>query len=190
VSRWRIVGLVFGAVVVVITLIGYVRRAILTIESGDAARGIVNLILLSAVFVVLLAGSVVVAVLIKRSRSRLSQASVTSQGHPEGHSGTTQLSPERRALIETVLDFTADHERAVDELSHFPWDSDAAVEFTPSMLHAALLATVDGTRSTVLLQQWANYIEMREDVQMTDARVRAIIHALANPDLEGHIDAA
>jgi hypothetical protein len=190
VSRWHIVGLVFGAVVVVVTLIGYVRRAILTIESGDAARGIVNLILLSAVFVVLLAGSVVVAVLIKRSRSRVSQASVMSHGHPESHLGTTQLSPERRALIETVLDFTADHERAVDELARFPWNSDAAVEFAPSMLRAALLATIDGTRSTVLLGQWANYIEMREDVEMTGARVRAIIHALANPELEGPTDSA
>lgn len=187
VSRWHIVGLVFGAVVVVVTLIGYTRRAILTIESGDAARGILNLIMLGAVFGFLLIATVVVAFLLKRQRSRANQLLMNPQRFSEGHSHTTHLSPERRALIETVLDFTADHERAVDELAHYPWDSDAAVEFTPSRLRAALLATVDGTRSTVLLQQWANYIELRDDIQMTDARVRAIIHELANPDLEGPI---
>ncbi|MEN9621043.1 MAG: hypothetical protein RL499_1236 [Actinomycetota bacterium] len=190
VSRWHIVGLVFGAVVVVVTLIGYVRRAILTIESGDAARGTLVLIVLVVGFGALLVASVVVALLLKRQRSRANQLSVNPERYAAGHSPTALRWTERRALIETVLDFTADHERAVDELAHVPWDSDAAVEFTPSMLRAALLATVDGTRSTVLLGQWANYIEMREDVEMTDARVRAIIHALANPELEGPTDSA
>lgn len=187
VSRWRVVGWVLGAVVVVVTFIGYARRAILTIESGDSARGTLVLIVLVVGFGALLVASVVVALLLKRQRSRASQLSVNPERYAAGHSPTALRWPERRALIETVLDFTADHERAVDELAHYPWDSDAAVEFTPSMLRPALLATVDGTRSTVLLQQWANYIELRDDIQMTDARVRAIIHELANPDLEGPI---
>jgi hypothetical protein len=185
VSRWHIVGLVFGSVVVVVTFIGYARRAILTIESGDAARGILNLIMLGAVFGALLVASVVVALLLKRQRLRANQLPVSPERYAAGHSPTTLLGPERRALIETVLDFTAEHERAVDELSRFPWDSDAAVGLTPKMLQAALVATVDGTRSIVRLEQWANYIELRDDIEMTDARVRAIIHALANPDLEG-----
>lgn len=184
VSRWHIVGLVFGALVVVVTFISYARRAILNIESGDSARGTLVLIVLVMGFGALLVASVVVALLLMRQRSRANRIPVNPERYEAGHSPTALLWPERRALIETVLDFTADHERAVDELSRFPWDSDAAVELTPTMLQAALVATVDGTRSTVLLQQWADYIEMRDDIEMRDARVRAIIHDLANPDLE------
>lgn len=39
------------------------------------------------------------------------------------------------------------------------------------------------------LTQRADDIEVREDIHMTDARVRAIIHTLANPDPEGPTDA-
>ncbi len=172
VSRLHVVGLVFGAVVVVVTFISYARRAILNIESGDSARGTLVLIVLVVGFGALLVASVVVALLLKRQRSRANQIPVNPERYAAGHSPTALLWPERLALIESVLDFTADHERAVDELARFQWDSGAAVEFTPSTLRAALVAAVDGTRSIVRLEQWANHIEMRDDIEMTDARVR------------------
>jgi hypothetical protein len=68
VSKWRIVGLVFGGVVVVITFLSYTRRAILIMESGDYERGLINLIALGVAFVALLAASAIAYVWVRKQR--------------------------------------------------------------------------------------------------------------------------
>lgn len=102
----------------------------------------------------------------------------------------TELPPERRDLVLALLDLSSERERVVAALSAFPWDSDDAVEFEPWMLRTTLERTVRGTHSVEELAQWADDLEVREDIEMTDARVRAIIHVLSNPYLEGPTDAA
>lgn len=74
-------------------------------------------------------------------------------------------------------------------LGAFPWDSVDSVEFEPSMLRTALEQTLVGMYSVEDLVQWAEAIEVREDIEMTDARVRGIIHVLANPTMEGPTNA-
>ena len=102
----------------------------------------------------------------------------------------TQLPPERRDLVLALLALRADRQRVMVALSAFRWDSDDAVEFEPWMLRDPLERTLRGEHSVEELAQWAEDIEVREDIEMTDARVRAIIHVLANPYLEGSTDAA
>lgn len=101
----------------------------------------------------------------------------------------TELSPERRDLVLALLDMSSDRQHVVAALRAFPWDSDAPVEFEPWMLRLALEKTVRGEHSVEELAQWADDIEMREDVAMTDPRVREIISVLATPELEGQPDA-
>ena len=61
----------------------------------------------------------------------------------------------------TLLTLPAGPRPTRQALGRFPRDSDAAVELTPDAL------------------------EMRDDVAMTDPRVREIIYVLATPELEG-----
>ena len=100
------------------------------------------------------------------------------------------LSPERRALVLALLTLGSDRREVLDALSAFPWDSDDAVELEPWMLRTTLERALRGTHSVEELVQWADDIEVREDVEMTDERVRASIHVLANPSLEGDTDGA
>jgi hypothetical protein len=106
----------------------------------------------------------------------------------------TELPPELRAerhdLVLALLDLSPERQRVLAALRAFPWDSDGAVELEPRMLRVTLERTARGTHSVEELAQWADDIEVREDIAMTDARVRAIIHVLANPYLEGPTDAA
>jgi hypothetical protein len=97
----------------------------------------------------------------------------------------TELPPERRNLVLALLELSMDRQLVMAGLSAFPWDSDTAVEFEPWKLRVTLERAVAGKHSVEELAQWADDIEVREDVQMTDACVREIIHVLANPDLEG-----
>ncbi len=102
----------------------------------------------------------------------------------------TELPTERRDLVRAVLDLSSERQRVLAALNLFPWDSDDAVELEPRMLRSTLERALGGAHSIEELAQWAEDIEVREDIAMTNGRVRAIIHALANPALEGDTDGA
>lgn len=102
----------------------------------------------------------------------------------------SELPPEERDLVLALLEVSPERQRVLAALSAFPWDSNSAVEREPWMLRLTLERTMRGTHSVELLAQWTDDFEVRQDIEMPDARVRGIIHVLANPSLDGPTDAA
>lgn len=72
------------------------------------------------------------------------------------------------------------------ELSQFSWDvEEAGFTVTPEHLAKVLSLYSDGKIDAVGLEDWANAIEVREDIEYSEDRIKEIIHELANPLLHG-----
>lgn len=80
---------------------------------------------------------------------------------------------------------------AVSQLRRFPFDTARdIVTLDSSDVGNALRQYLVGDLAGSEIEFWANAIEGRGDIGFQDARVRALLHWLANPVLEGPLDQA
>lgn len=95
----------------------------------------------------------------------------------------------REEVLQSVVRF----DKSVDELrkliSGFGWDWTEAplARLTGEHLGSVLSRYENGELTGREVEDWANLIEVREDIG-TDPHVEAAIFALANPQLEGAIE--
>ena len=78
------------------------------------------------------------------------------------------------------------------DLSRLPWDSAPLVTLTIDHLNSVLQRFVDGSLSAQEVEEWANAVEGRDDIEFEKqnlAALKAAIHALANPALCGRLTA-
>jgi hypothetical protein len=74
------------------------------------------------------------------------------------------------------------------ELSKFSWDVKAPlVTFSKKHLIDSLERTRNGEVAILELEEWANMIECREDIEFDDNKIKQYIFELANPYLYGSI---
>jgi hypothetical protein len=97
----------------------------------------------------------------------------------------------RIELLNQALKMDGDFQSAIKELSHYDWDYDGA----PAILDQAIIKNiltryVTGQLSTATVYEWADFIELREDVDYSqdgEDIIANILHMLANPDIEGEL---
>ena len=78
-----------------------------------------------------------------------------------------------------------------EALSRLPWDTEEPlVVLTPSRCVAVLDRFLRGELSPGQVEEWADALEVRDDIELESEIVEETVHCLANPVLVGPLTAA
>src|SRR5262245_41682677 len=98
----------------------------------------------------------------------------------------------RRDVLLSLTNFNRPLAAIRDDLSAYPWDSkESVVTLTREHVRSVLNRFLKGEISAAELEEWANMIEGREDVNfegVAEEYIKDIIFELANPALTIHPD--
>jgi hypothetical protein len=93
----------------------------------------------------------------------------------------------RAQIIKELLDFSSPLESIAQRLRALSWDYDGSHSvLLPAHIIAVLRRYLAGNISSTTVEDWANLLECRKDIDVsggTDGRTGAILHELANPVL-------
>lgn len=85
-----------------------------------------------------------------------------------------------KALVEVHLPVS----EAIAHMSQFAWDSEEyLVVLTPEHLERALSLFTEGSLSASDIEAWANALECRDDLALSEPVVSKVLFELANPTL-------
>jgi len=92
----------------------------------------------------------------------------------------------REEALLAIIQFTKDKDEAFSQLAKFPRECETTlINVTPSILINNLKLYTQKIISSDDLEFWANFVEIREDINFNT--VEGEIYALSNPDLMGEI---
>jgi hypothetical protein len=93
----------------------------------------------------------------------------------------------RAQIINELLDFSAPLESITQRLRALSWDYDGSCSvLLPAHIIAVLGRYLAGNISSATVEDWANLLECREDIDLSggaDGRTGTVLHELANPVL-------
>lgn len=90
----------------------------------------------------------------------------------------------RTQTLEALLSRSISVDSAAALLSQEPWDSDLPlVTLSAAHLESELRRFLDGELSAQDVGDWANFFEVRDDVEFDNETAKAIVFELANPCL-------
>jgi|WetSurMetagenome_2_1015567.scaffolds.fasta_scaffold628306_1 hypothetical protein len=93
---------------------------------------------------------------------------------------------ERASLVRALIRGERPTTDVLSELARFPWDSDELAILTRADVVKILCRCVDGIFSANDVEDWANGIEMRDDVGLDpdhEELLKEAVFQLANPDI-------
>lgn len=97
----------------------------------------------------------------------------------------------RIEALEHLLKFDKSIANLQSDLSEFSWDYDGqALVLSASQVNTILEQFVAGQHTEQEIEDWANLIECREDLEYEKPKsqeIEMVIQRLANPDIEGKI---
>jgi hypothetical protein len=97
------------------------------------------------------------------------------------------MSMDRSSALKQIVTFGPERDLAFSALVSFGYDSDDELfEISDSVLIGVLKKYIADEVTAEELEEWANFIECREDLNYE--KVEGYIYALANPILVGTID--
>lgn len=96
---------------------------------------------------------------------------------------------ERRSIIRSLVDL----DRPVTEikalLAPLPWDyPKSLVRLTYNHIRSVLLRFLAGNLDAKDVEEWAELVEMRDDIEFADERTKEVIHMLSTPQIHFPID--
>jgi hypothetical protein len=92
----------------------------------------------------------------------------------------------REEALLAIIQFSDNKDDAFSQLAKYPRECDTTlVNITPLMLINNLNMYIQNTITSDELEFWANFVEIREDINCND--IEGEIYALSNPDLMGEI---
>ena len=109
---------------------------------------------------------------------------------PQPHESAPTERVARRDLLNALLQRTAPPPQISAQLAGVPWDSDPLVELTDEHLLAALGEYLDGTLDAASIEQWADAIELRDDIEFSRSVHLDIVFELATPYTAGPLTPA
>jgi hypothetical protein len=93
----------------------------------------------------------------------------------------------RKEVLETLVDFTKPIDVLETDISQIPWDAPMSlITLTKDHVRRVLERYTSKALSPREVEQWANLLEVREDIAMEES-VRDVVCRLANPILEGDL---
>lgn len=95
------------------------------------------------------------------------------------------LPPERAAAVRAVVYREPGYRDAMRALGAFLWDSEHSVEFDNAPLIDVLEAVTEGRMTAHDAVEWAEFLELRDDITFLDRTAVDVVFEIANPDLSG-----
>jgi trans-2-enoyl-CoA reductase len=93
----------------------------------------------------------------------------------------------RKAVLEKLVNFNAPIKSIGNSLSKFPWDCDKElVTLDIKKIENVMQLYIAGELTAIDLEDWANLIECRDDIEFEKEHVETIqkiIYGLANPQI-------
>lgn len=97
------------------------------------------------------------------------------------------MSMDRAESLQQIISFGTNRDDAYAALLKHSWDSESElVVASRQLLSDVLQKYLAGDISSDDLEEWANFIECRDDIDYSE--IEDYIYALANPQLMGSID--
>lgn len=96
----------------------------------------------------------------------------------------------REAVLSSLIRFDAPITKLRTELGSLSWDSDPVITLSRHDIVAVLERFATGKIDALTVEDWANLVECREDIDFEagyEDVVHAAIHDLANPLLSGEL---
>jgi len=93
---------------------------------------------------------------------------------------------ERTDTLKALLSLNKPIEDITATLSKFDWDSEELVVVEIDHIRQVLKRYISGELNEAIIENWANAIECRDDVGISEEAedlIEELIHELANPDL-------
>lgn len=101
---------------------------------------------------------------------------------------------DRLVVLKDLIAFNKSAAALADDLSRFDWDYEGQPLVVSALqVEGVLRRFMAGERSAKELEDWANLIECREDLEFEESKrdlIENVIHRIANPVLEGEITPA
>ncbi|HBA70776.1 MAG TPA: hypothetical protein DER40_06405 [Geobacter sp.] len=94
----------------------------------------------------------------------------------------------QKETLEDLVEFRKTPEELQDALKGFPWDSEELVQLGRQHVSTVLKRYLAGEISTQEVDDWANLIECRDDIDYED--VADVLHILANPLITNELTSA
>jgi hypothetical protein len=98
----------------------------------------------------------------------------------------------REATLSSLIRFDTSLTDLKTALASLPWDADPVVILTRRDIAAVLERHARSEFDAAVVEEWANLLECREDVRFEpghEETVASAIHDLANPELQGQLQA-
>lgn len=98
----------------------------------------------------------------------------------------------REELLRKLLDLSEPSELEIIliELSELNWDSEEIVIVSQENIQNVLVMYEEGQFSEKQIEDWANTIELRDDIGYQNEVLKEVIEELANPVLYGSINSS
>jgi hypothetical protein len=94
----------------------------------------------------------------------------------------------RRTILDSLIQFKAPLSELKAALAALAWDSDPLVTLARRHVAAVLERFANAGIDAATVEEWANLVEWRDDIQLEPGHqdtIAAAIHDLANPLLQG-----
>ena len=96
----------------------------------------------------------------------------------------------RRTILDSLIQFNAPVAELEAALATLTWDNDPAITLTRRHVIAVLEQFANASIDAATVEEWANLVESRDDIQFEaghEGTIAAAIHDLANPVLQGQL---
>lgn len=95
----------------------------------------------------------------------------------------------RTEILKDIINFNDDLQKLLDELSFYPWDIEKPLHIiTKGEVTNILKRVINEDKNFVDLENWANAIEIRDDLDFEDEETKEIVFELANPEINEKIN--
>ena len=98
-------------------------------------------------------------------------------------------------MRETIIKHLINLDKPIDEikksLKGLGWDSDDEITMAKGSVKSILNRYIESNIDSKTLNEWANTIEGREDIDYDEScfnEIKQLVYEIANPDLEGPFD--
>lgn len=98
---------------------------------------------------------------------------------------------DRASILTNVIQIKSDLNRLKTELDYYPWDSnELLVTISKEDFAQVFSRAISGEVTFTQLEDWANILEGRDDIDFEVSQMEDLIFELANPYLNGEINKA
>ncbi|RWP93926.1 MAG: hypothetical protein EOR12_01465 [Mesorhizobium sp.] len=116
---------------------------------------------------------------------------IVTDNHPKRprRQGESRKDEERRSIIRSLVELDRPVAELEKLLAPLPWDYPTAlVTLTYNHIQSVLLRFLSGNLEAKDVEEWADLVEMRDDIEFAEDRTKEVVHMLSTPQIHFPID--